>query len=126
VQVMSAVGPMQAAGHNKPHGTGSIVPALAKNARTGHPLFWNGKGKHRSLGHPPRMGHPPPHVKTRRCWQHRLPPLQKNARTGHPRFRNGKGKHGSLGHPPADPQNSGLPTLVTETPVAVYRLHVIS
>jgi hypothetical protein len=44
VQVMSAVGPMQAAGHNKPHGTGSIVPALAKNARTGHPLFRNGKG----------------------------------------------------------------------------------
>jgi hypothetical protein len=43
VQVMSAIGAMQAAGHNKPHGTGSIVPALAKNARAGHPLFRNGK-----------------------------------------------------------------------------------
>jgi hypothetical protein len=43
VQVMSAVGAMQAAGHDKQHGTGSIVPALAKNARTGHPEFGNGK-----------------------------------------------------------------------------------
>ena len=53
VQVMSAVGPMQAAGHDKPHGTGSIVPALAKNARTGHPLFRIGKEKHGKPGHPP-------------------------------------------------------------------------
>jgi hypothetical protein len=37
VQVMSAVGAMQAAGHDKQHGTGRIVPALANNARTGHP-----------------------------------------------------------------------------------------
>ena len=51
VQVMSAVGAMQAAGHDKTHRTGSIVPApsassgqaLAKNARTGHPRFRNGK-----------------------------------------------------------------------------------
>jgi RHS repeat-associated protein len=50
---MSAVGPMQAAGHDKPHGTGSIVPALAKNARTGHPLFRIGKEKHGKPGHPP-------------------------------------------------------------------------
>jgi hypothetical protein len=27
------------------HGVGSIVPALAQNARTGHPQFRNGKGK---------------------------------------------------------------------------------
>jgi hypothetical protein len=40
VQVMSAVGAMQAAGHNQPHSTGRIVPALAKNARAGHPQFW--------------------------------------------------------------------------------------
>jgi hypothetical protein len=53
VQVMSAVGAMQAAGHNKLHGTGSIVPALAKNARAGHPRFRNGKGKHEKPGHPP-------------------------------------------------------------------------
>jgi len=33
VQVMSAVGAMQSAGPDRPHGTGSIVPALAKNAR---------------------------------------------------------------------------------------------
>jgi hypothetical protein len=52
VQVMSAVGPMQAAGHNKPHGTGSTVPALAKNARAGHPQFRNGKEKHGKPGHP--------------------------------------------------------------------------
>jgi RHS repeat-associated protein len=44
---------MQAAGHDKPHGTGSIVPALAKNARTGHPLFRIGKEKHGKPGHPP-------------------------------------------------------------------------
>jgi RHS repeat-associated protein len=43
VQVMSAVGAMQAAGHDKTHRTGSIVPGLAKNARTGHPRFRNGK-----------------------------------------------------------------------------------
>jgi uncharacterized Zn-binding protein involved in type VI secretion len=43
VQVMSAVGAMQAAGHDKEHATGSIVPALAKSARTGHPAFRNGK-----------------------------------------------------------------------------------
>ena len=34
-------------------GIGSIVPALAKNARTGHPQFWNAKQKFRSPGHPP-------------------------------------------------------------------------
>jgi RHS repeat-associated protein len=44
---------MQAAGHNQPHGTGSLVPALAKNARAGHPQFRNGKGKHEKPGHPP-------------------------------------------------------------------------
>jgi hypothetical protein len=43
---------MQAAGHNKLHGTGSLVPALAKNARAGHPQFRNGRGKHRTPGHP--------------------------------------------------------------------------
>ena len=61
MQVMSAVTAMQSAGHDKSHGTGSIVPApsagsgqaLAKNARAGHPLFQNGKGKHGSPGHPP-------------------------------------------------------------------------
>jgi hypothetical protein len=53
VQVMSAVSPMQAAWHSKPYLTGGIVPALAKNARTGHPLFWNGKEERGRLGHPP-------------------------------------------------------------------------
>jgi hypothetical protein len=61
VQVMSAVGSMQAAGH-KTHGTGSIVPApstssgqaLAENARTGHPRFRKGKRKNsiEKLGQP--------------------------------------------------------------------------
>jgi hypothetical protein len=44
VQVMSAVSATQAAGHDKSHGKGGIVPALAKNARTGHPEFRNWKG----------------------------------------------------------------------------------
>jgi hypothetical protein len=39
--------------HDRAHAIGSIVPALAKNARTGHPQFWSGKQKFRSLGHPP-------------------------------------------------------------------------
>jgi uncharacterized repeat protein (TIGR03803 family) len=38
VQMMRAVSAMQAAGH-RTHGTSGIVPALAKNARTGHPEF---------------------------------------------------------------------------------------
>ena len=53
VQVMSAVGAMQAAGHDKLYGTGSIVPALAKSARAGHPLFGKGKDENEKLGHPP-------------------------------------------------------------------------
>jgi hypothetical protein len=40
---MRIVGAMQTAGHDKSHGIGSIVPALAKNARAGHPQFLNGK-----------------------------------------------------------------------------------
>ena len=53
MQMMSAVSAMQSAGHDKPHGTGSIVPALAQNARAGHPQFQNGNGKRGSPGHPP-------------------------------------------------------------------------
>ena len=45
VQVMRAVGAMQSAGHGKIDSIGSIVHALAKNARTGHPEFRNGKEK---------------------------------------------------------------------------------
>jgi hypothetical protein len=65
VQVMSAVGAVQSAGHDKQYGIDSIVPApstssgqaLAKSARTGHRLFWNGKEKaHRRLGHPSGRG----------------------------------------------------------------------
>jgi hypothetical protein len=41
--VVSAVGAMQGVGNNKQHGIGSIVPALAQNARTGHPDFRYGK-----------------------------------------------------------------------------------
>jgi uncharacterized repeat protein (TIGR03803 family) len=53
VLVMSAVGAMQAAGH-KSHGIGSIVPALAKNARAGHPHSQNGKRcETQRVGHPP-------------------------------------------------------------------------
>jgi hypothetical protein len=50
VQLMSAVGPMQPAGHNKIHGTGSIVPAVATKARAGHPRFRNGEKKHEKPG----------------------------------------------------------------------------
>jgi hypothetical protein len=37
VQMMGALGAMQTAGHDQQYGTGSIVPALANNARTRHP-----------------------------------------------------------------------------------------
>ena len=37
---------------DKQLGTGSIVPALAKSARTGHPEFQNGKEKHGKSGPP--------------------------------------------------------------------------
>jgi len=30
---------MQTVGHNKPHDIGSIVPALAQDARTGHSIM---------------------------------------------------------------------------------------
>jgi hypothetical protein len=53
VQVMSSVGAMQAAGHDQQYRTSSIVPALAKSARTGHPEFGNGKEKRGKVGHPP-------------------------------------------------------------------------
>jgi len=43
VQVMGAVTAMQSCRHDQAHTTGSIVPALAKNARAGHPQFRNGK-----------------------------------------------------------------------------------
>ena len=60
MQVMRAVGAMQSDGHGKPHGSRSIVPApsassgqaLAKNARTGHPEFRNGKATDRKPGPP--------------------------------------------------------------------------
>jgi hypothetical protein len=52
---MSAVGAMQSHGHNKPHDSRSIVPALAKNARTGHPQFWNGKQKEKQKSGPPSI-----------------------------------------------------------------------
>jgi hypothetical protein len=42
VQVMCTVSAMQSAGHDHTYGIGSIVPALATNARTGHPA--SGKG----------------------------------------------------------------------------------
>jgi TPR repeat protein len=59
VQVVSAVGAMQAAGHDKQHGIGSIVPALAQNARTGHPEFQNGTEKQGLKGWATRPnGHP--------------------------------------------------------------------
>lgn len=40
----------------KLHGTGSIVPALAKIARAGHPQFWNGKERTRQKDGPPAGG----------------------------------------------------------------------
>jgi hypothetical protein len=52
VQVMRAAGAMQTAGHDKYQGIGSIVPALAKNARAGHPQFLTGS-KHLQNSGPP-------------------------------------------------------------------------
>jgi len=57
VQVMGTVTAMQAAGH-KSHGIGSIVPALAQNARAGHPQFRNGNVISERVGHPPRASCP--------------------------------------------------------------------
>jgi hypothetical protein len=39
------------------YGIGSIVPALAKDARTEHPQFWHRKENGREM-----MGHPPLHT----------------------------------------------------------------
>jgi hypothetical protein len=66
VQVMSAVGAMQSAGHDKAHDIGSIAPALAKNARTGHPPLRNGKRRHgRPATRPPTV--PEREAKTRKA-----------------------------------------------------------
>jgi hypothetical protein len=48
VQMMRAVSAMQAAGHGKSHGIGSICARLTKNARTRHPQFLNGKDRKQS------------------------------------------------------------------------------
>ncbi len=56
VQGMSSISAMQAAGHDQQNGTGSIVPALAKNARTGQPLIPEREGKSRRAGHPSNRG----------------------------------------------------------------------
>jgi hypothetical protein len=42
---MRTPGAMQTVGHDRPHDIDSIVPALAQNARAGHPLRRNGKKK---------------------------------------------------------------------------------
>jgi hypothetical protein len=56
VQVMCTISATQSTGHDKAYAIGSIVPALAKNARTGHPQFRFGKEKQlESLGHPPTL-----------------------------------------------------------------------
>jgi hypothetical protein len=60
VQVMSAVSAMQSAGHNKPMVPAASIPALAQNARTGHPVFRNGTGKASGKGGPPAPPPPPP------------------------------------------------------------------
>src|SRR3981081_2332168 len=49
VQVMGAVTAMQAARHDKQIVQAASLPALANNARTGHPPFRNGKEKHRKV-----------------------------------------------------------------------------
>ena len=43
VQVIRAIAAMLVTAHYKSPRIGSIVPALAKNARTGHPRFRNGE-----------------------------------------------------------------------------------
>src|SRR5579872_3934006 len=37
----------------RPDGAGSIVPALAKSARTGHPQSWTERKNTERVGHPP-------------------------------------------------------------------------
>src|SRR3954469_594328 len=55
VQVRCSVSAMQSAGPHHTYGMGSIVPAIAKSARTAKPQFRNGEAKTRteSPGHPP-------------------------------------------------------------------------
>jgi len=45
---------MQAARHDRQIAQAASLPALANNARTGHPQFRNGKEDHGKAGHPPR------------------------------------------------------------------------
>jgi hypothetical protein len=52
VQVVGAVSAMQAARHDTPIVQALLPPALAKNARTGHP-FPDRERKSENVGHPP-------------------------------------------------------------------------
>jgi len=45
VQVVGSVGAVKSGGHEKPMVQGEVVPALAKNARTGHPVLKRDKAK---------------------------------------------------------------------------------
>jgi hypothetical protein len=54
VQVMRAVGTMQAAGHGKPYGIGSIATRPCQKRKDGAPTIRNGKRKSESQ----RPGHP--------------------------------------------------------------------
>ena len=83
-----------ATGHRKSCLTGSIVPALAKNARTGHPRFRNGQGKTDLI----RMAH--------RASE--LPDLRQNL--GEPALKLAAG--------PRKPKNPG--NKMTHTPVMAY------
>jgi hypothetical protein len=54
VQLMGAVSAMQTSRHDTPMVQTLLPPALAKNARTGHP-FRIGKEKSEKVGHPPQV-----------------------------------------------------------------------
>ena len=53
VQVMGAVGAMQATGHDKQNGTGSIATRPCKKRKDGAPSVPEWEGKKPRVGHPP-------------------------------------------------------------------------
>jgi hypothetical protein len=54
VQVVGSVGAVKSGWHEKPMVQAEVVPALAKNARTGHPRSRLGQSEKKD-----RVGHPP-------------------------------------------------------------------
>jgi len=68
----------QSVGARKSHNIGSIIPALAKNARTGHPQSWSHRQNQRP-GHPSNDRN----AGTTGCWFTLEPDISCATKTGH-------------------------------------------